>query len=211
MTQELAREFEEALVTLDRDAAQRALVACGDGDVVADIVVPALDSIGARWDAGELALSQVYMGGRLCEGLVMSLLPKALPGRADQPRIAIGTLEDHHLLGKRIVHSALRASGYEVLDYGRLTVESAAARVASDGVRILLLSVLMFPSALRVKEVKRALPPGVKLVVGGAPFRFDAQLGAQVGADVVGRTASEAVSIVASLVAQLAAAEQESP
>ncbi len=36
----------------------------------------------------------------------------------------------------------------------------------------------------------------VKIVVGGAPFRFDDQLWREVGADAMCRTASEAVDVI---------------
>ena len=66
-------------------------------------------------------------------------------------------------------------------------------------VRILLVSTLMLPSALRVREVRRLLDEeGVspKIVVGGAPFRFDPRLWKDVGADAMGAGAAEAVAIV---------------
>ncbi|MDZ7777050.1 MAG: hypothetical protein U5L09_16260 [Bacteroidales bacterium] len=49
--------------------------------------------------------------------------------------------------------------------------------VHKEKIKILLLSVLMLPSALHVKDLKQKLNgTGVKIVVGGAPFRFDENL-----------------------------------
>jgi methanogenic corrinoid protein MtbC1 len=73
------------------------------------------------------------------------------------------------------------------------------ARVVQDRVEILLVSVLMLPSALRVKELRARLTQAgrnIKIAVGGAPFRYDDQLWREVGADAMGRTASDAVKIV---------------
>jgi trimethylamine corrinoid protein len=53
-----------------------------------------------------------------------------------------------------------------------------------------------------VAEVRAALPAQVRIVVGGAPFRFDAELWRQVGADAMGRTAADALDIVATLSAE---------
>lgn len=193
--------FAGALLSLDRAGARSVLEGCAGGDdpaeVLASIVVPALDLVGAGWDDGSVALSQVYMSGRICEELVDVLLPAASPERVRKPTTAIATLEDYHLLGKRIVYSVLRASGRELIDYGRVDVEGLVQRVDEDGIRLLLLSVLMCPSALRIQTVRAALPDHVKIIVGGAPFRFDDQLWRQVGADAAGRTASDAVSLVA--------------
>ena len=72
--------LERELLAVDR-VAVRSLV---DGslragatphDVVEELLVPALDRIGASWEAGLTSLSQVYMAGRIVEEL--SSLPEA--------------------------------------------------------------------------------------------------------------------------------------
>lgn len=139
------------------------------------------------------------MSGRLCEEFVKTILPHADFKRKDQPNMAIAVLEDYHLLGKRVVYSVLRASGFELLDYGRVTVDEVVSRVKADQIDILLISVLMLPSALRIKDLKAKLNQqgiAVKLIVGGAPFRFDANLWKEVGADAMGKNASEAINII---------------
>lgn len=42
-------------------------------------MVPALDRIGTGWENGTIALSQVYMSGRICEEVVDDLLPTGAP------------------------------------------------------------------------------------------------------------------------------------
>jgi methanogenic corrinoid protein MtbC1 len=202
----VASEFEQALLSLDRLAARNILLESEDSEpslqLVEKLVVPALERIGAGWEQGQVALSQVYMSGRICEELVDTLLPSDGLGRKNRPKMAIAVLQDYHLLGKRIVYSVLRASGFELLDYGRVDVDDLVRRVRQDGVEVLLISVLMLPSALRVKEVRarlQAIGSDVKIVVGGAPFRLDDQLWKEVGADAMGREASEAVDIIAKM------------
>ena len=199
-----ASEFEQALLSLDRLAARNMLLESGGSEtplqLVERLVVPALERIGAGWEQGQVALSQVYMSGRICEELVDALLPHDGLGRKNRPKMAIAVLQDYHLLGKRIVYSVLRASGFELLDYGRVDTDDLVRRVRNDGVEVLLISVLMLSSALRVKDVQtrlKSLGSEVKIVVGGAPFRLDDQLWKEVGADAMGREASEAVDIIA--------------
>ena len=67
-------------------------------------LVPVLEEIGTGWENGTYALSQVYMSGRICEELVDLILPPTDVMRRTQPKIAIATLEDYHMLGKRIVY-----------------------------------------------------------------------------------------------------------
>ena len=112
---------------------------------------------------------------------------------------AIAVLDDHHLLGKQIVYSVLRASGFELFDYGSLGREELVERVLADRLEVLLISVLMLPSALGVAAVVaqlRARGSAVRIAVGGAPFLFDAGLWREVGADAMGRNAADAVKLL---------------
>lgn len=202
--------FREALEALDRVGAERifqqALTDMTAIQAVEQLVVPALEQVGAAWQAGDVALSQVYMGGRFCEELVDKSLPPSDPDRKHQPRSAIVVLSDYHMLGKRIVYSVLRASGYELFDYGRMDVDELVERVLDDKVRVLLISVLILPSALKVREVcarLKAANANVKVVVGGAPFLFDDLMWREVGADAMGYNASDAVGIVRKLMEEM--------
>jgi len=114
--------------------------------------------------------------------------------------MAIAVLEDHHTLGKRIVISVLRAGGYEITDYGSgITVDTLVEKVNRDHIRILLISTLMLPAALRSKEaiarIKKA-QPHTRVIVGGAPFNFDPSLWKEVGADAMGHNASDTLALV---------------
>ncbi len=198
-----------ALTALDRVKVERIFLGTRDGAGsaahVEELIVPALEQIGDGWEAGGLSLSQVYMAGRMCEGLVDSILPPADPARRHLPPIAIAVLEDYHMLGLRIVYSALRSSGFELRNYGRVTVNRLLERVEEDRLAVLLVSVLMLPSALRIKELTSRLRTGghvTKVIVGGAPFRFDPGLGREVGADAVGSSASDAISLVRRFLAE---------
>jgi methanogenic corrinoid protein MtbC1 len=195
--------FRESLERLDRIGAnsifQEALKDLQPVQAVEQVVVPALELIGAEWEAGEVALSQIYMSGRFCEILVDRVLPPADPDRKNQPRSAIVVLDDYHMLGKRIVYSVLRASGFELFDFGRMDVEELVQRVLAEKVRVLLVSTLMLPSALKVQKLCERLKEtdsGTFVVVGGAPFLFDSRLWQEVGADAVGHNAADAVEIV---------------
>ena len=195
--------FEQALLSLDRLAAWEILQKTGKErtpvQLIEQVVVPVMERIGDGWNQGRIALSQVYMSGRICEELVDNLLPKEAPERKHQPKMAIAVLEDYHLLGKRIVYAALRACGYELKDYGRSTVDEIADRVKNDHIRILLISALMITSALKVKELVTKITASganIKVIVGGAPFLFDAELWKSVGADAMGKNATEALKII---------------
>lgn len=201
--EESTRTLYDALVALDRPRIetlfQEAVGCMSPLEAVERHIVPALVRLGEDWNTGQIALAQIYMGSRICEDIVGRALPPTAPERKGLPRVAIAVLNDYHTLGKRIVLSVMRASGFDVLDYGRMDVDELVARVQADAVEILLISVLMLPSALKVKDVRAALDAAgcrIKIAVGGAPFLFDPELWREVGADAAGRSAADAVAIV---------------
>jgi len=203
MTKDMITPFETALLSLDRLKASELLGATSGTwsamEQLKYMVVPALDRIGAGWETGQIALTQVYMAGRICEELVEKILPREAPERKNQPKMAITVLQDYHLLGKRIVLSALRASGYELLDYGRMDVNELVRKTLEDQIELLFISTLMLPSALQVTSVKGKLEQSkspVRIAVGGAPFRLDETLWKSVGADAVGLDASDAIALI---------------
>ncbi|MFZ1729706.1 MAG: cobalamin-dependent protein [Bacteroidota bacterium] len=201
-TTHFSQRLERALLALDREEAdlilRTALENSSPIEMATTVVMSALQSIGEAWETGQLALSQVYMGGLICEELIDRILPPASPTRRYQPKMAIGVFEDFHLLGKRIIYSSLRAAGFELMDLGGgLRTEDLLRKVREENIRILLLSVLMLPSALRLKEIAAQLKEqGVVLIVGGAPFRFDSELWKEIGAHATAKDPSETLSLI---------------
>jgi methanogenic corrinoid protein MtbC1 len=203
-----ADRFRTSLLSLDRVAADAVLAAklreASLDEIIVSVVVPALERIGDDWVEGKISLSDVYMSSRICEELVTPLAAQAGSPKKSQPNIAIAALLDYHLLGKKLVQLALRSSGYKALDFGQgISVDDLVKRVQEEHVEILLISTLMLPSALKVKDVRRKLDRvGLhpKIVVGGAPFRFDPRLWRDVGADAMGVSASDALRILDAIV-----------
>ena len=200
-----SNEFEHALLSLDKSKVESIIRKAANEQtplsVAGQLVTKTLQRIGDMWEDGRVALSQVYMAGIICEEIIDKLLPPLSPLRIDQPKMAIAVYEDYHLLGKRIIYSTLRASGYELMDLGGGMKSDQIERIVKDeDIKILLLSVLMLPSALRVAELRKKLQfTDVKIIVGGAPFRFDEKLWQEVGADACGKDSSEALVIVKQL------------
>jgi trimethylamine corrinoid protein len=203
--------FEIALRALDREKAKAAIQdCCASQDTiqcVEEVLVPVMERIGRDWEQGTLALAQVYMSGRISEEIIEQMM--ALPDvvKKKHPPMAIVTFQDHHSLGKRLVHSALTVSGFDIKDYGAgIGIDELVSKVGADKVSILLVSTLMLNSALKIRVLKEALETAhltVRLVVGGAPFRFDKHLCTEVGADATADSATDAIGIVTRLVKEV--------
>lgn len=204
-------KFEKALINLDKIEAHRLLDLESESDttpieMVSKIVVPALERIGSAWQNGSLALSQIYMSGRICEQVIDELLPPTSALRKKQPKMGIAVLNDYHLLGKRIIYAHIRSAGYEIKDYGRKTVDELISSILEDEMEIILISTLMYPSALHIKQVRKKLhevAPQVKLIVGGAPFNMDDDLWKEVGADAMGSDGGEVLAYINKMVEEM--------
>jgi methanogenic corrinoid protein MtbC1 len=163
-------------------------------------LVDALERIGRSWADGSASLSQVYISGKISERLLDEFARDREHKKKDGARIAIVTLYDRHTLGKRIVRSFLRSSGYEVVDLGSLSSnEELLGAVKKNDVEILLISVLMLHSALKIESFITELKGRgfqTRVVVGGAPFNADETLWRRVKADRYGKTAAEAIDIL---------------
>jgi trimethylamine corrinoid protein len=205
--QDQAQAFERALLRGDRASARAALRAgLGEADPVAvseAVVVPSLEHIGASWEAGGISLATLYLSGVLAEEVVGEVLPSTRPVEKGPASIAIVVLEDHHVLGKRLVTSALRTAGYAVEDYGHgLSPRDVVDRCRAESPRVLLVSTLMLPAALKVRALADGLAeldPRPALFVGGAPFRLDPELWREVGADGAGHNSGDALRLVRSV------------
>nr|CRH06642.1 conserved protein of unknown function [Include Cobalamin B12-binding domain] [Candidatus Magnetococcus massalia] len=193
----------EALLHVDRVNARAILTSYASDNtpvaVVEQLLVPVLEQIGQGWEQGDVALSQVFMSGQVCEELANSLSWEDREKPWPQPPMAICVLEDFHMLGKQMIYSALKASGYDLIDYGRMELEPLIQRIRADGIQLMLISTLMLRSALRIADLKKRLDEeglAVKLVVGGAPFRFDKALWQEMGADAMAMNTAEALTTV---------------
>jgi methanogenic corrinoid protein MtbC1 len=200
-----SNQLERALLSVDQERAEQIILDAVEESspikIAGELISNTLKKIGDSWEQGSLSLSQVYMSGVICERVIDKILPAQSPIRKNQPLTAICVLEDFHLLGKRIIYSTLRASGIELIDLGGgLSIDKIVELVEEKQIKILLISVLMLPSALRVKELKSRLANNdVKIVVGGAPFRFDQNLWKETNADFYGRDSADALEIVTKL------------
>jgi len=199
----MADKLEQAMLSYDRETVRQLLTKeLADmpfTEVMERLVTPVLADIGEKWRKGELALSQIYLSAKVTDDILSEMLNTSSSDLRQDQGIATVCLEDYHLLGIHVVKMVLRSGGYEVLDYGRMELNDLVERVCSDNVRYLLVSTLMLRSALRVQQLREMLEARgcyVCIIVGGAPFRFDASLCSRVRADFTSTTASEALKYI---------------
>lgn len=202
--------FLESLLTINQVSAEDLLRSIynesNEMKKVEYIISTSLKIIGDGWEVGEYSLAQVYMAGVICEEIFDKLFPESEIKRIDMPKIAICVYLDHHALGKRIVKSVIRSNGYEIIDLGEgLNAEDLVRECLENKIDILLISTLMLSSALKISEVSRQFfEKGIKskIIVGGAPFRFDRKLWERLGVDSDCQDASDIISVIERLVSK---------
>lgn len=142
--------------------------------IVNEIIIPALDTVGQGFEAKTMFLPQLLMSAEAAKYAFESV-KAAMPetGSASKGKVVIATVKgDIHDIGKNIVKVILQNYGYQVVDLGRdvdpeLIVEAAK----EEGIKLVGLSALMTTTVPAMEETIRQLREAglsTKVVVGGA-------------------------------------------
>jgi methanogenic corrinoid protein MtbC1 len=147
---------------------------CNDGMV----------AIGEFFSTGKYFISQLIFSAEILKA-VMKRLEPLLKGAKSGPlagKVVIGTVKgDIHDIGKNIVITLLRSSGFEVTDLGvDVPAEKFIAALKETGARVLGMSALLnftYPEMKYVVEevAKAGLRDRVKIIIGGTPVNEQVQ------------------------------------
>ena len=184
--------------------AARALLAAGEDPMalVDGVLIPALDRVGAQFEAGQRFLPQLIQAAGAAQA-AFEAVREVLAARQDGPPvrrapIVLATVKgDIHDIGKNIVKVLLENYGFAVLDLGRdVDPERVARAVRETGAPLVGLSALMTTTLKSMEETiallrREGLP--CRVMVGGAVLTAD--YAARIGADFYARDAKESVDI----------------
>jgi 5-methyltetrahydrofolate--homocysteine methyltransferase len=209
-------EYYDAVFDTDRDRAlaviQRAL---DDGvtpeEIIFTIVIPGMEKmIGGMINDSLVTLSQHFLASQIAEEVTDSLIPRFKISPEIQGKVVVGTsFGDFHGLGKKILTGCLRAKMFQVTDVGlNARPERFVEEALAVGAQVIGVSSMMVHTAVgaqgprRVRAILReqGLEGRIKLIVGGAPYRFHESLYREVEADAWAATAIEGAEIIAGLI-----------
>ena len=184
-------------------AAVRALLETTDAmTVVDDILIPALDQVGADFEAGRVFLPQLIQAAGAAQAAFEVIRERlsAQPGGDGAPKgtIVLATVKgDIHDIGKNIVKVLLENYGYPVVDLGRDVEPAAVAEaVKKHAAPLVGLSALMTTTLgsmeATIRLLRREQLP-CKVVVGGAVLTAD--YAQKIGADFYAKDAKESVDV----------------
>lgn len=160
-----------------------------------------MEVVGKRFEDKEYFITELIMAGEIF-GAVIEKVEPALKGHQASTlgKIVLGTVQgDIHDVGKNIVRTMLRCSGFEVHDLGvDVPPERFVEKIKEVDSPLVGLSALMTTSFNPMKETVQAIARAglrerVKILVGGGPV--NEKVREYVGADAFGKDVSVAVGL----------------
>ena len=183
-------------------AARRLLETADPLEVVDGVLIPALDKVGADFEAGRVFLPQLIQAAGAAQAAfeVIREHLSAQPGGESAPKapVVLATVKgDIHDIGKNIVKVLLENYGYPVIDLGKDVEPAAVVEAAKKHAAPLVgLSALMTTTLGSMEETIRLLRAEqipCKVVVGGAVLTPD--YARRIGADFYAKDAKESVDV----------------
>jgi 5-methyltetrahydrofolate--homocysteine methyltransferase len=213
------QSYNEAVFETDKQAALDVVnLALSDGyspeDVVFKLVIPAVEAMMSRIEKDpDSNLAQHFMTAQIAADVTERMLEKFSNPPQVIGRVVIGTAYgDLHSLGKRIVIGCLKSLMVDVIDLGtNVSAEQFVDAAVTQNAQVIAVSAMMVHTAtsekgsLRVRALlkEQGLEDKIKLVVGGAPYRFDPELYSKVGADGWAPDGVTAAKIITQLIREV--------
>ncbi|MBQ3126938.1 MAG: homocysteine S-methyltransferase family protein [Clostridia bacterium] len=161
-------------------------------------LIPALDEVGARFEAGKLFLPQLIAAADAAKAGFDVIRAASTTEAQTRGQILLATVKgDIHDIGKNIVRMLLENYGYSVLDLGRdVPPEAIVEAVKAHQIKLVGLSALMTTTVKAMQETIEALRAAgadCKIMVGGAVLT--PEYAEMVGADYYAKDAAESARI----------------
>ena len=145
-------------------------------EIVNNILIPALDKIGADFEKGTIFLPQLIMSAAVAQS-AFEEIRKAMVLGNKQPeskgKIVMATVKgDVHDIGKNIVKVLLENYGYDVIDLGKdVEYQAVVDAIKENDAKLVGLSALMTTTLVSMKETIELIHKNnldCKIFVGGA-------------------------------------------
>lgn len=219
MLDEVIKAYNAAVYETDRTRALQVVTeALEQGispeDIVFKVVIPGLDMMVKAISEGfDTNLAQHFMTAQIAAEVSERMLAKFKAPPEYLGKVVIGTAAgDLHTLGKRIVIGCLKAQMIEVTDLGvNVPAEKFVDEAVARNAQVIGVSAMMVHTArgengaIKVRKLlrERGLESRIKLVVGGAPFRYDPELYKTVQADAWAENGVTAASVIMDCIREL--------
>ena len=169
--------------------------------IINERLIPALDQVGKRYEAGQIFLPQLINSANASSEAFEVIKSHILAQGGQQVskgKIILATVQgDIHDIGKNIVKVILENYGYQVIDLGRdVPPEKVVETAMAEDVSLVGLSALMtttVPSMASTIQALHASGHPCKTLVGGAVLT--PEYAAEIGADYYAKDAKQSADI----------------
>lgn len=181
--------------------AREALQSQDEMSLVEQRLIPALDKVGADYEAGWAFLPQLLSAAQAAQA-VFEVIKTSVAEKGGAPvkkgRFVVATVKgDIHDIGKNIVRTVMENYGYDAVDLGRdVPPEVVLETVKEQNIKLVGLSALMTTTLPAMEETIRllhTLPEPPVIWVGGAVVT--PEHAAHMGADYYAKDARQSVEI----------------
>ena len=179
-------------------------------DIIEKGMSPGMKDVGEKFSRYEIYLPEMMLAAEAWENAMKILEPKLLETGTERQkagRVVLGTVKgDVHSIGKNIVGSMMKMSGFEVFDLGIDVAASAFVTKAEEtGADIIAASALMSTTMPQQKSIiehleARGARGKYRVLIGGGST--SQEWADSIGADGYGRTAGDAAALALKAVAK---------
>jgi 5-methyltetrahydrofolate--homocysteine methyltransferase len=189
-------EGQPGVIELVQEALEQQIL---PSQILSQALHPGMEEVGQRYETGEYLIPDMLASAE-CVSEAIDILESKLQAEDMQSRgkFVIATVEgDLHDIGKNIVSTLLKGTGFEVIDLGTaVKAEKIVSTVKDAAAPYVGLSALLTTTMGHMEEVIQGLQQSgirdhVKVFIGGAPV--SKEFAAQIGADYYCEDAFDAI------------------
>ena len=177
----ILKAMERGLKNEGRKLTGDLLKECSAMEIINDVLIPALDVIGEKFEKGKIFLPQLILAADVaseCFEVIKTQLAESGGSSESRGKIILATVKgDIHDIGKNIVKVILENYGYEVIDLGKDVDPAIVVKAAIEKeVHLVGLSALMTTTLGSMEETIKQLHDNnvdCKIMVGGAVLTPD--------------------------------------
>lgn len=177
----ILKAMERGLKNEGRKLTGDLLKKCSAMEIINDVLIPALDVIGEKFEKGKIFLPQLILAADVaseCFEVIKTQLAESGDSSESRGKIILATVKgDIHDIGKNIVKVILENYGYEVIDLGKDVDPAIVVKAAIEkNVHLVGLSALMTTTLGSMEETIKQLHDNnvdCKIMVGGAVLTPD--------------------------------------
>lgn len=170
-------------------------------DIVNNVLIPALDDAGSKFESGKIFLPQLILAAEVAQaafGVIKEEISKKGTESVEKGKVILATVKgDIHDIGKNIVKVLLENYGYKVIDLGKdVDYQKVVDAAILHKAKLVGLSALMTTTLVSMENTIKLLRDNnvdCKIVVGGAVLTEAYAM--EIGADYYAKDAKETVDI----------------